>query len=284
MLNDKTLVLGCTGFLGQSLLNSLVKDSTLSIKEIRDKYIFLGHDPVSSTIVSDKYGLEVSPSEMLTPISIENILITQKITKIINLSGFIPSNASTSKEVMKCIESNFIGIYNLIILAKKYNIKEYLGMGSINSLNSSSIYGLTKSIAELFIIENGYSFISSPNIFGSKNSVLDKWHNQMKNNLSLTVTDVNCIRYFVEAKTIINLINNAQYSKGLIHPETVYSISLGDLIDSFKEVFSYDKVKVLNLQEDEILEYKLPFDSKILNPSKEEIKSLIKNWRSNYQS
>ena len=73
-----------------------------------------------------------------------------------------------------------------------------------------------------------------------------------------------------------------QYSKGLIHPETVYSISLGDLLDSFKEVFSYDKVKVLKLQEDEILEYNLPFNSKILNPSKEEIKLLIKNWRPNY--
>ena len=158
----------------------------------------------------------------------------------------------------------------------------YLGMGSINSLNSSSIYGLTKGIGELFTLENGFSFISSPNIIGSKNSVLDKWYNQMRNNFYLSITDVNCIRYFVEAQTIVNLINNTPYSKGLIHPETVYSISLGDLLDSFKEFFSYDKVKVSNLEDDEILEFKLPFDSKILKPSKEEIKLLIKNWRSNH--
>ena len=110
MIKDKILVLGCTGFLGQSFLGSLVGDAKLSLDFIRDKYVFLGHTQDSCHIVSEKYGLKIEPSDMLFPSSIENILINQQISRIINLSGFIPSNASNNKEVMKCIESNFMGI------------------------------------------------------------------------------------------------------------------------------------------------------------------------------
>ena len=96
--------------------------------------------------------------------------------------SLIPPNkyiSISNKNPTTTIETNIIGSYNLIKMAKKYNVKEMVGISTDKALNPMNIYGMTKKIMEELFIEAGFTIVSGVNFFGSSGSVLDIWQDQI---------------------------------------------------------------------------------------------------------
>tara|TARA_Y100001970_G_scaffold293350_1_gene439596 strand:- start:2197 stop:3027 length:831 start_codon:yes stop_codon:yes gene_type:complete len=273
------LITGAPGFLGNEIVDSILNSNSKN----NDELILLGHSEKRADKLSRKHGIPVFVGDIQDSYFLENIFRKKKIDRIIHTAA-IKYVSISNKNPTTTIETNIIGSYNLIKMAKKYNIKEMVGISTDKALNPMSIYGMTKKLMEELFIEAGFTIVSGVNFFGSSGSVLDIWNDQILQKKPLTITNKNCMRYFIEIDMMVDLVLDSFGKNEIIYPESTVRIKMGDMLDIFMETFDYFKFREVGLLPGEKLEEDIDQSIKWKEADKAHLKKLMEQWskRFNY--
>lgn len=124
----------------------------------------------------------------------------------------------TEYNVSELIKTNVVGTDNVISSARDAGVGKIIFISSDKAVEPTSIYGASKLIGEHTALN--YNQMSSPtsrvsvfrsgNFRSSNGNVFETWDAQLNLGLPITITDLKCMRYFIEtetaAKTIISCI------------------------------------------------------------------------------
>lgn len=264
LANKKVLVTGAGGSIGKELCKQLVKCqiSDLCLVGKGENSIFEAYNSLDKSKVQ----------------------ITQKIADIRNyerlksiIEEFQPDvifHAAAHKHVhlmelnvCEAFENNVIGTRNLAELAGICKIASFVLISTDKAVNPTSIMGSTKNLAEkiTLIISRQYpktkfTAVRFGNVLGSRGSVIKVWEKQLANNLPLTITHEDAIRYFMTIPEASQLViqASAKADNGQIMVlDMGEPVKISDLAKQFIRLSGFDlddvKIQITGLKEGEKL-------------------------------
>lgn len=112
----------------------------------------------------------------------------------------------------QAIRTNVIGTQRLI---ENFKGERFVLISTDKAANPKCVMGMTKSIAESIVMNQGGSVVRFGNVIGSSGSVLTIWERQLNKGKPLTVTHKDATRYFMtipEAASLV--IETALFKQG----------------------------------------------------------------------
>lgn len=187
--------------------------------------------------------------------SVEFLFETHKPTLIFHAAAYkhVPLMEAHPYEAVK---TNLLATKLLADLAIKYHTKKFIFISTDKAVNPISVMGITKSIAENYIIQrtqkSNTQFIITRfgNIIGSNGSVLLVLKKQIDNGLPLTITSKTIARYFIDKHKACHLILKiASFNKS---EGSVFTFNMGepikliDLANCFIDLYAskHDKIAI----------------------------------------
>ena len=118
------------------------------------------------------------------------------------------------KNCFQAVVNNIFGTYNVALLAKQYDVVDFLMISSDKAVNPTNVMGVSKRVAELVILglQNAHTrFVSVRfgNVLGSNGSVLPLFEQQLARGGPLTVTHPDAKRYFMTIPEAVQLVLQA---------------------------------------------------------------------------
>ena len=163
-----------------------------------------------------------NPGVSYVPI-VGDILDTMRVAK--TLRRFSPDvifHSAAYKHVplmeqnsIEAVKNNVIATRNLALLAKEFSVNKFILISTDKAVNPTSVMGVTKRVAELYIQElskkNATDFIivRFGNVMGSNGSVIPLFKKQIESNGPVTVTHPDVKRYFMTISEAVQLVLQA---------------------------------------------------------------------------
>lgn len=157
---------------------------------------------------------------------IGNIRDKERLSRAMNNTNIV-INCAALKHITICEndpfeakKTNIDGVENVINAAIDNKIETIMHISTDKAANPVNLYGMTKAVGEKLIIKgNTYranktkmSCCRYGNVFGSRGSIIELFYNQIKENNSITITDKDMTRFWIElqdvAKFILDNIQN----------------------------------------------------------------------------
>jgi len=126
------------------------------------------------------------------------------------------------ENAVAAIENNFFGTDNLIFAAKKHNVKRFVHMTTDKAVEPVSIYGVSKFLCDLLVLEAAKEAVSrsegSPssfivvrfgNVLGSRGSIMPLFQKQIEKGGPLTITHPDVCRWFMTIPEACSLVLKA---------------------------------------------------------------------------
>tara|TARA_A100001201_G_scaffold132430_1_gene119004 strand:- start:109 stop:966 length:858 start_codon:yes stop_codon:yes gene_type:complete len=280
--NKKVLVTGASGFLGDEVVNRLLKSEAevhcmarnegnlikLQMKYPQITKIWTGN-------VSDRFSVQQA---------------IKGIDYIFHLAAF-KHVGMAEEQVRECIDSNTIGSLILLEEAVKENVKMVLGISTDKAAQVAGVYGASKLLMEKLFnqFEKNYKdidfrLVRYGNVLYSTGSVLCKWKDLIKEGKEVIVTEPTATRFFWTVDQAVDLIwdcmNNSTNSQP--YCPDMKSMRVDDLLEAMIQKYSDGKnipVKTIGLQPGENLHEKVleegPASNEVEHFTIEEIKELI---------
>lgn len=150
----------------------------------------------------------------------------------------------------EAILNNILGTKNLVDVASKVRVKDFVLISTDKAVNPANIMGTTKRIAEIITLyasrKNGNQFcaVRFGNVLGSRGSVLHTFKRQALTGGPLTITHPDIIRYFMTIPEAVQLVLQASVlSKG----GEVFVLDMGEPVKISD--LAKDYIKLSGLQE-----------------------------------
>jgi FlaA1/EpsC-like NDP-sugar epimerase len=143
--------------------------------------------------------------------------------------------------VEDAITNNVLGTRIVVEVSLDYGVERLVMISTDKAIRPSSVYGATKRLAELLVLEAGnrsgqpYSVVRFGNVLGSRGSVVPKFKRQIANGGPVTVTHPEMKRYFMTIPEAVHLVLQA-FSMG--HGGEVFVLNMGE------------QIRILDLAED----------------------------------
>jgi FlaA1/EpsC-like NDP-sugar epimerase len=124
---------------------------------------------------------------------------------------------------VEAVKNNVFGTYNLIKAAEASGTERLVLISTDKAVNPSCIYGVTKKIAEMLVLEKkrqGQDFmvVRFGNVLGSRGSIIPLFKEQILAGGPVTVTHPDTTRYFMtipEASSLVLKTGGVGENKGL---------------------------------------------------------------------
>ena len=111
---------------------------------------------------------------------------------------------------LEAIQTNVIGHYNVVHIAKTWECVEKLVFISTDKVvSSNSIMGATKRLSEIITKNMGYTIVRFGNVMGSRGSLMSIWQRQHNEGKPLTVTHEDMSRYMMTIPDAVKLVLKA---------------------------------------------------------------------------
>jgi len=236
----KVLITGGTGFVGQNLIDRMIKKN---VKEVR----IFSRDEKKQNDLRQRYKddrLKFYIGDIRNEESIRNALYN--IDVIIHTASLnkVPTCEFFPLEAVK---TNCLGFENVIDASIKQNVDDILVLSSSKSVYPINAVGISKALMEKIALAkvrdfDGYGprivIIRSPNSIEAEGGVLRILNDNIKKGNNLRITDRSMTRFFVKIEEILDLIDIA-YNKG--HSGDIYAVktkayNLEDLANSILKV------------------------------------------------
>ncbi|MBO8160356.1 MAG: polysaccharide biosynthesis protein [Thermosipho sp. (in: Bacteria)] len=133
----------------------------------------------------------------------------------------------------EAIRVNVFGTVNLVKLSCKYNVEKFIFISTDKAVNPTSFMGLSKRIAELYILAGNddcktkFGVVRFGNVLGSRGSVLWKFKKQIEKNEPITITDPNMKRFFMSIPEAVSLVLEAG---AYVENRKLYVLDMGEQI------------------------------------------------------
>ncbi len=196
----------------------------------------------------------------------------------------------------EALRVNTLGTALLSELAIEYGVERFVFISTDKAVNPTSYMGLSKRLAELYLLSNGdtktsFAIVRFGNVIGSRGSVLHRFKKQIEEGKPVTITDPRMKRYWMSIPEAVSLVLQAgAFSNG----KDLFVLDMGEQIpveqvartlaklmgkdikieytgvipgEKFEEELFYNFETVLKTEHPKVL--KISFDLKL--PSKKEI-------------
>ncbi|MDO9300669.1 MAG: nucleoside-diphosphate sugar epimerase/dehydratase [Anaerolineales bacterium] len=236
----RVLVTGAGGSIGSELSRQIARRNPAEL-------VLLGHG--ENSIFEILLELQSNyPNLKLIPV-IADVRNAQRLDAIFSKhQPQIVFHAAAHKHVslmeanpVEAVTNNVIGTRNLVQAAVAHNIERFVLISTDKAVRPSSIYGATKRLAEMIVLDaarshqRAFTVVRFGNVLGSRGSIIPIFKNQIINGGPITITHPDMFRFFM---TI---------------PEAVYLVLQASSMQNGGEVFVLnmgEPVRILDLAED----------------------------------
>ena len=236
----RVLITGAGGSIGSELSRQIARRNPAEL-------VLLGHG--ENSIFQILLELQGNyPLLKLIPI-IADIRNTQRLDSVFKThQPQIIFHAAAHKHVplmeanpVEAVTNNVLGTRNLVQIALDHNVERLVLISTDKAVRPSSIYGATKRIAEMIVLDaahqhkRAFTVVRFGNVLGSRGSIIPTFKNQIANGGPITITHPDMTRFFM---TI---------------PEAVYLVLQASSMQNGGEVFVLNMgqpVRILDLAED----------------------------------
>jgi FlaA1/EpsC-like NDP-sugar epimerase len=186
-----------------------------------------------------------------------NALTSFKIGDVRDLSSLMPAvkqanivvNTAALKQVPACeyfpgeaVKTNILGAMNLVQCVADHatNVETVVGISTDKAAKPVNVMGMTKAIQErvflqanLLCPETRFIAVRYGNVLASRGSVIPLFHEQIKNNQDITITDARMTRFLLSLEEAVDIIFTAlRFAKsGELYIPSVPSARITDLAD-----------------------------------------------------
>jgi FlaA1/EpsC-like NDP-sugar epimerase len=145
---------------------------------------------------------------------------------------------------MEAVKTNIIGTQNVIDACKG----RLISMSTDKAVNPTSIYGYTKAINEVNVLNAGGINIRSGNIFGSSGSVIPFFISQVKTKNKLTLTNGSMTRYFIPVESLTKFILETTFkTSGIYCPSEMQAYRMSDIAAEIVSLYGDSKTEIIEI-------------------------------------
>lgn len=143
---------------------------------------------------------------------IEEILGLSHIDVIIHVAAYkhVSLMEDNQDEARK---TNYLGTKNMLDLAVKHSIKDFVLISTDKAVNPSCVMGETKRAAELLVRsyakknpKSRFCAVRFGNVLNSSGSIVPKFLKQIRSRSAVTITDMAMTRYFMSIPEAVSLV------------------------------------------------------------------------------
>lgn len=143
--------------------------------------------------------------------------------------------------IVEAVTNNVLGTNNVVQAARAHNIERFVLISTDKAVRPSSIYGATKRLAEMIVLDaarqahSAFTVVRFGNVLGSRGSIIPRFKSQIAGGGPVTITHPDMYRFFM---TI---------------PEAVYLVLQAASMENGGETFVLnmgEPVRILDLAED----------------------------------
>lgn len=117
--------------------------------------------------------------------------------------------------VVEAITNNVIGTWNAVDVALDHNVERFVLISTDKAVRPSSIYGATKRLAEMIVLETArmsecaFTVVRFGNVLGSRGSIIPIFKQQIANGGPVTITHPDMFRFFMTIPEAVYLVLQA---------------------------------------------------------------------------
>lgn len=222
---SRILITGGTGTLGQELAKQLIDFSCSEI-------VIFSRNEVAQVEMKRIYpDFTYRIGDIRDESAIKKAL--KKIDIVYHLAA-IKHVSICENQPMEAVKTNILGTQNVIENCKGILVS----MSTDKAVNPSCVYGYTKAINEINVLNFGGVNIRSGNIFGSSGSVIPFFISQAKTKNKITLTDSNMTRFFIKVEDLVRFILNSTFKpSGTYYPTDMKSYRMRDIAETIASLY-----------------------------------------------
>lgn len=115
------------------------------------------------------------------------------------------------RSCFQAVTNNVFGTYNIAMMAKQFQVDDFILISSDKAVNPTNIMGVTKRVAELIVLalsqqRTNFMAVRFGNVLGSNGSVLPIFERQIARGEPITVTHPDATRYFMTIPEAVQLV------------------------------------------------------------------------------
>ena len=242
--NKVLLITGGTGSFGSTILK---KFQDIDFKEIR----------VFSRDEKKQHDLRLQLNNPKVKFFIGDVRDLESVDNVVRGVDYI-FHAAALKQVPACeffpleaTKTNVIGTSNVLTSAIKHSVKKVICLSTDKAAYPINAMGISKALMEKVAIANSRNSEGTiicvtryGNVMASRGSVIPLFHNQLINNMPLTITNPEMTRFMMTLENAVELVlyafENGQ--SGDIFVQKAPSSTIGQLADVMKDIYKSKSV------------------------------------------
>lgn len=259
--NQVVLVTGAGGSIGSELCRQLVQfhPQSLVMIDVNENSLYDLQAEFNIKKREGKIDKNIGLYSLITSIrdydSLEQLFDTARPTVVFHAAAHkhVPFMEAMPAEAIK---NNIFGTFNLIEIAKKYEVRNFVSISTDKAVNPTNVMGATKRFMEKMIQSLGkdgktkFVAVRFGNVLGSNGSVVPLFQNQIEKGGPVTVTHKDMVRYFMTIPEAVSLvIQAASYGQGgevfvLDMGEPVKILDLAEKMIELSGFKPYEDIKI----------------------------------------
>lgn len=204
--NKRIIVFGGAGSIGSELVRQLSEKNAIYVVDIDDVATFdlVEELKMKGRNVSGRCG-DIRNKE-----TVEEVFSDFKPQYVFHAAAY-KVVTSGEQQPMEYIQTNVVGLWNVIGATKKYPVEKFVFISSDKAATGNSVMGITKKMGEVLTRnqKKGYVVVRFGNVLGSRGSVIPLWQGQIDRGEAVTVTDPRMERYMMTIPEAVSLVIKA---------------------------------------------------------------------------
>jgi FlaA1/EpsC-like NDP-sugar epimerase len=245
--NKTVFITGGAGSIGSEIVYQLLD---IGINKIivydNSEYLMFNLDQrlKEKEVLSNKYKLILG--NILNKNKVDQIIQKEKPDFIFHVAAY-KHVYLMEDNVDEAVTNNVIGTKNIVDLAIKNEVENFVFISTDKVVNPTSIMGATKKLAEFYIknkrdVKTKFNIVRFGNVINSNGSVLPLFEYQIKKYKYITITHKDIMRYFMSIREAAQLIISSitKDSNG-----EIYILDMGEIIKVYEIALCLIRIKNL---------------------------------------
>jgi FlaA1/EpsC-like NDP-sugar epimerase len=231
--NKTILVTGAGGSIGSELSLQIFqyKPKKLVLLDISELNLFNIFNKIKSMNDFNNNKVDLLLGDCSDIKFINNSLRTYKFDAIYHAAAY-KHVKYLEENIFSAIKNNIYGTLNIVNFVLKKKIENFVFISTDKAVNPKNVLGITKKFGELIVeyfykfkkLKTNFTIVRFGNVVGSSGSAIPLFIEQINNNKSILIKNINSKRYFMSIKEAVELI---LYSSLINKSFNIYALDMG---------------------------------------------------------